>query len=103
MKPHIQKKTNEEIFEAIQMLASQMDQRFAEVDQRFAEVDQRFEQIDKRFEEMDSRFDRVEEEIRLSKKEFQEYTKKTDERFADVYDLIRPLHRRALENYRAPY
>lgn len=82
MEPHIQKKTNEEIFEAIQMLASQMDQRFEEVNQRF---------------------EAIEQELREAKKEFQEYTKKTDERFADVYDLIRPLHRRALENYRAPY
>lgn len=46
---------NKEIIEAIQDLASQMDERFNRVDERFKGVDERFKELDEHLEQMDER------------------------------------------------
>ncbi|MBI2551766.1 hypothetical protein HYW17_00490 [Candidatus Uhrbacteria bacterium] len=75
---------NKEVLEAIQELATHMDQRFDAVDQRFEQVDKRFEQVDKRFEQIDERFDAVDQRFDRVDLRFEQLEKSWETRFLEL-------------------
>ncbi len=78
----------DKVLEAVQFLATQMDERFNHVDERFAQVDQRFEQVDRRFAKIDERFEKL--EGRVGHLESSMVTKEyLDDKLADLHgDLV---------------
>jgi chromosome segregation ATPase len=53
----------DDIAEAIGLLATHIDERFAQVDERFARVDERFAQVDERFAQIDQRFEQMDRRL----------------------------------------
>ncbi len=69
------KPTLQDLLDAMNLFASNVDQRFASIDQRFASIDQQFSGIDQRFASIDQQLSHIRLEMITKQDLAREFTK----------------------------
>lgn len=94
----------DDISDAIQGLATHIDERFQQVDERFQQVDERFQQVDERFQQVDGRLNSIDNRLsnlEQQHREMREWLESVDNRLsgiesdvAGIYDRIVALEKK---------